>query len=92
MNLGNAQILIIHIDIVIVQAQIKENGIEWPHLENVSSLVSNPDLKDAAQAAKETLRVKCRGPVHSLGSRVAVNMVHGEELLQTLSISSGYHL
>ena len=69
------------------QSRIREMAlnVEWPHLENVSSLVSNPDLKDAAQAAKETLRVKCRGTVHSLGSGVAVNMVSCEELLQTLS-------
>ena len=53
------------------------------HLEYVASLVSNPDLKDAAKAAKETLRVKSGGAVHALGGRVAVNMVSSEELLQT---------
>ena len=57
------------------------------HLEYVASLVSDPDLKDAAKAAEETLRVKSRGTVHALGGGVAVNMVSSEELLQTWNIN-----
>ena len=62
------------------------------HLEYVASLVSDPDLKDAAKAAEETLRVKSRGTVHALGSGVAVNMVSSEELLQTWNIYSPFIL
>ena len=62
-----------------MQRDIKFN---LTHLQYVASLVSNPDLEDAAHAAQEPLGVKSRGTVHALGSGVAVDMVSGEELLR----------
>ena len=54
---------------------------DWPHLEDVAGLVSNPHLENAREAAQETLGVKGRGAVHALGSGVAINVVRREKLL-----------